>query len=56
MCFLRKWELRKGSNPGGFVVSGLLLKEPRPAVQSLPSGLGKPIAVIKRSHVDALLL
>jgi len=42
-------------NPGGLVINGLPTKEPSPAIQSLPSCLGEPVAVIQDSHVDPLL-
>jgi len=48
------WKRWKG-NPGGLVINGSLTKEPSPAVQSLPSCLGEPVAVIQDSHVDPLL-
>jgi len=37
------------------VISGSPTNGPSPAVQSLPSCLGEPVAVIQGSHVDALL-
>jgi len=55
MLFSQEGAWRKVSDPEGLVVSGSLPKEPSPMVQSLPSGLGEPIAVIQESHVDALL-
>ena len=48
-AFLTGMGAEEGSNPGGLVVSGSLPKEPSPAVQLLPSGLGEPIAVIQGS-------
>jgi len=35
--------------PGGLVINGSPTQEPSPAVQSLPSGLGEPAAVIQGS-------
>jgi len=35
--------------PGGLVLNGSPTQEPSPAVRSLPSGLGEPIAVIQVS-------
>jgi len=35
--------------PGGLVINGSPTQEPSPAVQSLPSGLGEPAAVIQAS-------
>jgi hypothetical protein len=35
--------------PGGLVINGSPTQEPSPAVRSLPSGLGEPIAVIQVS-------
>jgi len=55
MLFSWEWERRRGSNPGGLVVSSSLPKELSPAIQLLLSGLGERIAVIHGSHVDALL-
>jgi hypothetical protein len=55
MLFSREWKRRKGSNPGGLVISGSLPNEPSPAIQLLPSGFGELIAFIEGSHVDALL-
>jgi hypothetical protein len=46
---------RRNGNPGGLVISGFAHKEGCPAVQSLPSCLGEPVAVIQDSHVDPLL-
>jgi hypothetical protein len=43
-------------NPGGIVINGSPTKEPSHAIQSLPSCLGEPVAVIQDSHVDPLLL
>jgi len=45
----------EGQNPGSLVISGSPTNGPSPAVQSLPSCLGEPVAVIQGSHVDALL-
>ena len=45
----------EGYNPGGLVITGSPTNRPSPAVQSLPSCLDEPVAVIQGSHVDALL-
>jgi len=45
----------EGYNPGGLVISGSPKNGPSPAVQSLPSFLGEPVAVIQGPHVEALL-
>jgi len=47
---------RRKGNPGGLVVSGIAHKGGSPAVQSIPSCLGEPVAVIQDSHEDPLLL
>jgi len=58
MLYLWGWniEKRRNGNPGGVVISDSLTKEVSPGIQSLPSCLSEPVAIILHSHVDPRLL
>jgi len=45
----RKGRKEGRKNPGGLVMNSSPTKEPSHTVQSLPSGLGEPVAVIQAS-------